>query len=154
MQKTNKTFTIQNIREVWPPVFFWGGRGFLGSQATCQASGRIKAAAASLYHSHARSEPCLRPTCSSRQCRLLNPLSKARDGICILMDTSWVCYCWATISPRLLSFFEYQWQKEMNGHGPKSKTMFSFRFQKKKKKISQNILENHFGYNFLKCWAG
>ena len=28
---------------------------------------------------------------SSQQHQILNPLSKARDQICILMDTSWVC---------------------------------------------------------------
>ena len=30
---------------------------------------------------------------SSRQCQILNPLSKARDRTRIPMDTSWVCYC-------------------------------------------------------------
>ena len=30
---------------------------------------------------------------SSWQRQILNPLSKAKDGICVLMDTSWVCYC-------------------------------------------------------------
>ena len=40
-----------------------------------ESRGEIVAAAASLYH-------------SSRQCRILNPLSKARDPTCILMDTS------------------------------------------------------------------
>ena len=33
---------------------------------------------------------------SSWQCQFLNPLSKARDQTCILMDTSCVCYHWAT----------------------------------------------------------
>ena len=28
---------------------------------------------------------------SSQQYQILNPLSRARDQICILMDTSWVC---------------------------------------------------------------
>ena len=32
----------------------------------------------------------------SWQCQILNPLSKARDQTCILMNTSWACYCWAT----------------------------------------------------------
>ena len=30
------------------------------------------------------------------QPQILNSLSKARDQICILMDTSWVCFHWAT----------------------------------------------------------
>ena len=29
----------------------------------------------------------------SRQCRILNPLSRARDRAHILMDASQVCYC-------------------------------------------------------------
>ena len=32
---------------------------------------------------------------SSSQRRILNPLSKARDGTCILMDTSQICSHWA-----------------------------------------------------------
>ena len=27
------------------------------------------------------------------RCQILNPLNKARDGTCILMDTSWVHFC-------------------------------------------------------------
>ena len=30
---------------------------------------------------------------SSQQHQILNPLSEAQDGICVLMDTSWVFYC-------------------------------------------------------------
>ena len=33
------------------------------------------------------------PHHSSQQCQMLNPLNDARDQTCILMDTSWVCYC-------------------------------------------------------------
>ena len=32
---------------------------------------------------------------SSWQRHILNPLSKARDRTCVLMDTSQICFCWA-----------------------------------------------------------
>ena len=34
---------------------------------------------------------------SSLQCLILNPLSKARDGTRVLMDTSRICFCCATM---------------------------------------------------------
>ena len=38
---------------------------------------------------------------SSQQCQILNPLIEARDRTQILIDTSQVCYCWATMgTPR------------------------------------------------------
>ena len=37
-------------------------------------------------HSNAGSEPCLKLHHSSRQHRILNPLSEARDGTCVLLD--------------------------------------------------------------------
>ena len=45
---------------------------------------------------------------SSRQCRILNPLSEARDRTCILMDITWVCY-FVTVEPQgeLLYFFYF-----------------------------------------------
>ena len=63
-----------------------------------QARDQIGATAAGLCHSHsnAGSKPRLRPTPSSQQNWILNPLSKARNGICILMDTCQACYRWAT----------------------------------------------------------
>ena len=48
-----------------------------------QARGQIRTVYASLYH-------------SSQQCRILRPLSKARDQTCILTDTSRVRLCCAT----------------------------------------------------------
>ena len=42
---------------------------------------------------------------SSRQCQILNPLSEARDGTCILTDTSWIRFlCAATGTPGTCSF--------------------------------------------------
>ena len=41
---------------------------------------------------------------SSWQSWILNPLSRARDRTCILMDTSWVHYCWATMGTSPISF--------------------------------------------------
>ena len=46
-----------------------------------------------LLHSNQGSELLLRPTPSSWQCQILNPLSKARDQTCILMDTSQIHFC-------------------------------------------------------------
>ena len=43
----------------------------------------IAATAANLHH-------------SSRQCWIPNPLSKASDRTCVLMDTCWVCFCCTT----------------------------------------------------------
>ena len=45
---------------------------------------------------------------SSQQCQILNPLSGATDRTWILMDTSWVCYPWATIgTPISIYLFIY-----------------------------------------------
>ena len=70
-----------------------------------QARGQIRVIAAGLYHSHMMLD--LSHICnqhhSFRQCRSLNPLSKARDRICILMDTNQICFHWATTgTPKLL----------------------------------------------------
>ena len=59
---------------------FWAApSAYRGSQAR----GQIGAAAATLHH-------------SSLQCQIFNPQSKARDRICVLMDTSQICFRWAT----------------------------------------------------------
>ena len=47
---------------------------------------------------------------NSWQCWILNPLSGARDQTCILMDTSWICYHWATTGTPETSFFNLPWQ--------------------------------------------
>ena len=38
----------------------------------------------------------------SQQCWIINPLGKARDRTHIIMDTSRVCYCWATMGTPFL----------------------------------------------------
>ena len=72
---------------------FWAVPKAYGSS---QARGSIGAAASGLHHSrsNARSEPHLWPI--PRQCRILNPLSEARDWTHVLVDTSQV-YHWATV---------------------------------------------------------
>ena len=57
-----------------------------------QARSQIGAVATGLHHSQSNtgSELWLRPTPQLKAIQILNPLSKARDQTCILMDTSWV----------------------------------------------------------------
>ena len=43
---------------------------------------------------------------SSWQCWIFNPLSRARDRTCILMDTSWVCFCCATMGTPCIIFLK------------------------------------------------
>ena len=45
---------------------------------------------------------------SSHQCQNLNPVSEARDQICILMDTSLARYCWATTGTSLDAYFQWE----------------------------------------------
>ena len=50
---------------------------------------------------------------SSRQCQILNPLNKTRDRTCILMDTSEICFHWATTgTPASLSSLQKILKKE------------------------------------------
>ena len=72
-----------------------------------QAKARIGATAAGLHHSHSNSES--EQFCelhhSSRQCRILNPLNKARDQTCILMGISQVCFCCAMADTLQVFYF-------------------------------------------------
>ena len=45
---------------------------------------------------------------SSRQRRILNPVSKARDLICNLVDTSWIHFCCATTGTPMHYIFNLQ----------------------------------------------
>ena len=62
--------------------------------------GQVKLELQSPAYTTAIATPDLSSICnlhhSSWQCQILNPLSSARDRTHILMDTSWVHYCWAT----------------------------------------------------------
>ena len=60
---------------------------------------------------------------SSRQCRILNLLSEARDWTCILMDTSVVCYSWVTTGT---SQPHFSWCINYLGHLPHRLTMIVF----------------------------
>ena len=44
---------------------------------------------------------------SSQQCKILNPLSEVRDWTCVLTDTIWAHYCWATAGTPYLILFIY-----------------------------------------------
>ena len=73
------------------------------SQARCW----IRAAAAGLHHSTATRDlsHIWDLHHRSQQCQILNPLSEAMDWTCMLMDTSQVCYCWATTWTPFFFFF-------------------------------------------------
>ena len=78
--------------------FFFFFRTTPMAYVSSQTRGQIGATAVSLHHSHSNvgSKPCLTLCHSSWQCWILNPLSKPRDQTQVLMDTSQVCYLWAT----------------------------------------------------------
>ena len=62
-----------------------------------QDRGWMETVATGLHsHSNSGSEPRLRPTPSSQQHQILNPLSKARDSTCIFVDTNGIHFPWAT----------------------------------------------------------
>ena len=108
-----------------------------------QARGLIKAVAASLHHSHSntRSKSHLQPTHSSQPCRILNPLSEARDRIHNLVVSSWIPFRCTTMgtsfsscliplpgfivwTQRFSNFSLHKdhpedWQKRQNSHVPK-----------------------------------
>ena len=71
--------------------------------------GHFGAAAASLCQATAMPDPshAFNLHHSSQQHQILNPLNKARDWTCVLIDTSWVCYHWATTgTPHFLKYLQ------------------------------------------------
>ena len=78
--------------------------------ASSRARSLIGVAAIRLHHSHnhVRSKPHLQPTPQLTATPDPNLLSEARDQTCILMDTSWVPYCWATMgTPGIFSYLQF-----------------------------------------------
>ena len=74
-------------------------RAALTAFGNSQARGRIGVTAACLHHSHSNPDPShiCDPHHSSWQRWILSPLSKVWDRSCILLDSSWVRYHWATV---------------------------------------------------------
>ena len=88
-------------------LFFFFPRARPEVSGSSQTRGQIWTTASFLCHSHSstRSKLCLQPTLQLRQHRILNPLIEARNRTCILMATSRVCYCWATIGTPPILFW-------------------------------------------------
>ena len=76
--------------------FFWVFLSFRAAPVAyggSQVRGGIRATAAGLHHSHSnfRFEPHPWPMPQLTAMQILNPLSRARDRTCVLMDTNRVC---------------------------------------------------------------
>ena len=85
-------------------VFFRAAPSAYGGS---HARGPIRTVAAGLHHSHShtRSEPWLWPIYhSSQHCRILNPLSEARDRTHVLMNISQIRVCWAATGTPYFQF--------------------------------------------------
>ena len=97
---TNKT-TQHVLNKDFPFIYlFCLCRTAPMAHGTSQARGQIRAIIAGLCHSYSNngSKLHLQPTPqSSRQHWILHPLRKARDQTRVLMDTSWVHFCWAVM---------------------------------------------------------
>ena len=93
------TGNIQTFLSFLPSLFVFLGPYPWHRPYPYQAGGWIGATAASLCHNHsnARSEPHLQHTPQPQQCRILNPLSKAGDRTCVLMDTSLIRFHWTMV---------------------------------------------------------
>ena len=86
--------------------FFWGGVFFKATPSaygSCQARGQIEAAADGLRQSHSNEGSELHLGLTPRW--ILNPLSKARDQTCVLMDASQIHFCCATMGTPVCSAF-------------------------------------------------
>ena len=88
---------LSKLEEIWKTIYsfclFCLFRVAPAAYRSSQARGQIRAVAAGLHHSHSNSgsSHVCRLHHSSRQHRIVNPLSEARDRTCILMDAGRVC---------------------------------------------------------------
>ena len=78
------------LKRFYTIIFFFLFIAAPAAYVYSQARGWIGAAAASLHHSHIRSQLHLWPTPWLMATPSFNPLSKTRDWTCILMDASWI----------------------------------------------------------------
>ena len=89
--------------------FFLSFRAAPAAYGCSQARGWIGATAASLHQSYSNARSASHQICdlqcSSWQRRILNSLSKVRDQTCVLMDTSQICFRWATTGAPVPFFF-------------------------------------------------
>ena len=73
------------------------------------------------------------PHHSSQQCQTLNPVGKGWHQTRILLDTTWVPYCWATTRTPVFAFLKirginFTWKKNTEGGGGKTAGKVSCRF--------------------------
>ena len=80
----NSFYYQQNTGHMAVNFFFCLFRATPSACEDSQARGPIRAVASGLHH-------------SSRQGRILNPLSKARGRTCNLMVSNWICFCCTTM---------------------------------------------------------
>ena len=97
-QKLNQTLNLLS-EEVTSFILFYFILLFFRAEPTAygssQARGQIRAAAASLHHSHSNmgSEPQMRPTPQLMAMPILSSLNGAKDRTHVLMYTGRFCYC-------------------------------------------------------------
>ena len=87
--------------------FFFFFRATPKAHGSFHTRGHIRATAVSLHYSHSNAgfKTCLWPIPQLSSCQIPDPLSKVRVWICILMDTSRICFHCATMGTPLISFF-------------------------------------------------
>ena len=86
-------------------LFIYLFRAALVAYGNSQARDWIGAIAAGLHHSHSHSNGQIWAASVTNTTAYGNPRSDARNRTCILVDASWLHYCWATTGTPAPSFF-------------------------------------------------